>query len=162
MLKLDTGERLTTRHVVAMALGATDHSLKLIHLANKGRFDFVRVSDRAANEFFQQYKHDFGVQRVRSDMRLVTLRDAIRFAMLSSSPTAIDFQEAILDEIIRSTLENTVSQEEFHSTIARLEEQNRQLAHSISQAQPFIQTTASAAGTALQAQRGTKGIREMN
>ena len=156
MLKTDTGERLTTRHVVAMALGTTDKALEWLHRNNKNRFDMVRACETRANELLLKHKQDFGIKRVRADMRLVTLRDAIRFATLSNSPTAIDFQEAILDEIIRSTLENTVSTAEFQATIARLEAQNQQLAERIDQVQPALLTTRSSAGRALQAQRTLK------
>ena len=158
MLKTDSGERLTTRHVVALALGATDHAMALIHAAHKSRFDTVCVSDRDAIRFLKEHKNEFGMKYVRGDMRLVTLRDAIRFAMLSNSPTAIDFQEAILDEIIRATLEHTVSTEEFQTTIARLEAQNQRLSERIDLVQPALRVTASSAGRALHAQKELKAL----
>jgi hypothetical protein len=158
MLKTANGERLTTRHVVAVALGTTDNALRLIHSRYQHRFDTVSVADRHAIQFLKDHKDAFGVKYVRGDMRLVTLRDAIRFATLSNSPTAVDFQEAILDEIIRSTLENTVSTAEFQATIARLEAQNQQLAERIDQVQPALRVAASSAGRALHAQKELKAL----
>jgi hypothetical protein len=109
----------------------------------------VRKSD--AIPFLKEHKVEFGLKYVRGDMRLWTEDDMILVAILSHAPSSKEFRKDLVQFIKANAVKDYVSREEYDSLLERLK--------ALESAVPALQVAASAAGTALQAQKGTRHLR---
>jgi hypothetical protein len=162
MMEDEGGTLYTTGSVLAGALGVTPQNLRSIYANHRDEFDGVSVNAIDANEFLQQHKEAFGVQRVRQDMHLWTEDDMILFAALSNSDQGKEFRKGMKQVIKTQARKGLITKEYFDSVVSQLVAQNVELLErvtAVEAAQPAFDRAASAAGTMLQAQKHTKGFR---
>ncbi len=162
MIQLPDGKLYCTSKALCDALGLSTAALKQLHKSREKQLSPLRVSQTHSKEFFVEHRVRLGLSRVRADMVLWSERDMIRIAMWSQAPNALDFQESLIDMVRDAAVKQHVPQSTYDAIVARLEEQGRQLRELqevVFSAHTALQTTASAAGSALAAQRGTKTLR---
>jgi prophage antirepressor-like protein len=159
MMEDENGTLFTTGAILASVLGVTDNNLVALYQAHKDEFDDVRVNTTHANDFLQANKETFGVQRVRQDMHLWSEDDMILFAGLSRTPVGKAFRKEMIKAIKAQARKGFITEEYFDSVVSQLVTRLTALEEQKQQAASGLNTAASAAGSALAAQRYTKPFR---
>lgn len=162
MMEDSDGTLYTTGAPLAGALGVTTNNLVFLYNQHRDEFDDARVSTTHANEFLQQYKEQFGIQRVRQDMHLWTEDDMILFAALSRSDQGKAFRKAMKELVKQQARKTLVTKEYFDTVVAQLVQRNQNLQEQVNalhEAQPHLRHIAKNAGQMLYEQRFTKPFR---
>jgi prophage antirepressor-like protein len=157
MMEDESGELYCTSKAICEALGINEHALRMIINRNKKEFGSLRVTDRYAKEFFQANKTEFGIERVRSDIRLWSEDDMLTFAFHSKSDDSLEFRQKLRKFIKLNAKRNCVTVEQFE----QLKGQFDALCELVKNYIPAANDAASFAGRALRAQRETKPLREV-
>jgi hypothetical protein len=146
---------------------------------NAKEVDPLSRNDSDAKEFLAQNKAIFGIKRLRKDMHLWTEDDILTFAFLAQSQRGLEVKRELKKFLKEQALKNYVPRQDWDQLLASyaalyaqnqsyeaalqaLQAQFQELSARLSdleQAKPALQATASAAGTALAAQRFTKNLR---
>lgn len=179
MMEDENGELYCTSKAICDALGISYDDLKHITMRHPEEFGNLRVTDchskdgglslsnlqpknkelRVGNpnakEFFTAHKTEFGIKRVRSDMRLWSEDDMLTFAFHSKSPQSLEFRKQLRRFIKQNATRGYVTQAQFDE----LKGQMHSLMELVALYVPAANEAASSAGRALQAQKGTKPLR---
>lgn len=164
MLSIDE-DLYITQHNLSKMLGVEQKTLRNTFNNRVDEFDGVRAHSMGANDFIRENKHLLGVKRVRDDMHLWTEDDMITFAMLVRGKKGLLIRKELKAAIKSNAKRQTVSQEKYDELVSQLatlrEEvcQLSQIKEEFELARPFLEEIASMAGKTLQAQRGTKPLR---
>jgi len=159
MMEDESGTLYTTSSVLAHALGVTENNLVYLYQAHPDEFDGARVSTTHANSFFQQNMEEFGIQRVRQDIHLWTENDMILFAALSRSDQGKEFRKQMVQLVKQQARKTLITKEQFDAIVGELMVRINELEKAQQDAQPHLNATASAAGSALAHQRYIKPFR---
>ncbi len=167
MMEDDNGQLWGTNKTVASMLGISTDTVRHIYEDHREEFGGLSVADSHANslsvgqpgvkEFLVVHKKDFGISRVRSDMRLWTDDDILTFCYKATGAKAIDIRRKFTRFIKEHSKRHMISKEEF----AALEAQVSTLMEFVARHLPAVESTASLAGRALRMQRDTKPLREI-
>lgn len=87
------GELYCTSKAICGALGVHEETLRSIYNRHTKEFALLSVSNCNAKEFLQQNRVEFGVKRVRGDMRLWSEDDMLTFAFHSKSDVSLEFRK---------------------------------------------------------------------
>jgi hypothetical protein len=176
MMKTPEGELFCTSAALCSALALREgHLRKLLH-GNRNQLAPLSVTDcNSKVEFMRANKLDLGLKRLRTSSLLWPLRQALKVAYLARTEVAWEFIEASLDLVEDNATEDMVSREEFEQLEQCLSETELALVEATTSAERLerleqivmstktsLELAATAAGRSLQAQRGTKKIRELN
>lgn len=168
LMEADDGTLYCTTQVLTAALGINRTSLHKLHERHKAEFSGLmltdsqhkteelpglNVTDSKAKAFLQEHRSEFGLRRLRADTRLWSEDDMILIACLSRSPGGLEFRRGVVQLIKSNARRGTVSMEQYEADLANLQGQLQELKDMFLQSEAARQTAASAAGTALQAQR---------
>lgn len=132
-------------------LQAKDGNLSVTNCYSKD----LSVSNPNAKEFFTAHKTEFGIKRVRSDMRLWSEDDMLTFAFHSKSPQSLEFRKQLRKFIKQNATRGYVTQAQFDE----LKGQMHSIMELVAMYVPAANEAASSAGKALRAQRSTKPLR---
>ena len=157
MIDID-GTLYCTSQVLADALGVTIGDIRWLYSSRKDEFDGICVSTTNAINFLQENKHLFGVKYLRGDMRLWSENDMILMAVGARSDKGKAFRKNLVAFIKKHAVLSCVSQEKYDELATQVAELQGQVAKLV-EIQPFLEAAASAAGKALQAQKGIKPLR---
>lgn len=160
------GLRYTTGSVLAVVLGIQPDSVTMTRQRHASKFKHsLRLEDSRAKgmtEFLRLNKDSFDIRRLRKDLILFELREAITLAFFARSEKASEFSTAVVDFYADHMRAEYVTKEAYTELLSkfmtlaarleRLEEKDAQLS-------PFLRSTASIAGKSLAAQRFTKPYR---
>jgi hypothetical protein len=152
MIEDGDGKLWCTSGILCSALMISEPALRMLYHANREKFSGNCVSGAYAIEFLRSHRVEFGLNYVRGDMRLWSVRDMIKVAFLSRSKVAIEFTDCVVDLIEEHASRSPITLEQYEQLAARL----AQLEAMVAEAQPSLASAASAAGTALVAHRGLK------
>lgn len=165
MVKPDEGPMLILAKSAAGALGCTARTLWRQMLRHAQR---LRVTDCLPKEFLAQHREAFGLVRVRNDLKVLTDADFLYLSAHIQTEQAVGLHQSYIDFIIQQSRIDMVSREEYEALqrhYNQLEENYQKMEGRIERlekANPFLDKSASLAGSLLSAQRGTKGIRGLN
>lgn len=172
MIEDDEGELYCTSEILCGSLGITKEALWQVAKRHTDELTSNCLTNCQAIDFLKQNRNTLNLKYIRSDMRLWTENDMLLIAMFSKSEVSKEFRQELLKFIKANARRGYVSLEQHEALAARLlttqeDHQNlvsrlEKLESIIELARPALQETASAAGTALAAQRGTKAIRYKN
>jgi hypothetical protein len=164
MMEDSNGNVFCTSRALCNALGLTAQELKHTLRRYGSRLHPLRISafgvqngtqlgtqNESLRDFLNEYKATFSIKYLRDDMLLWPLQEALGVAFHVHTELAWEFHQAAIRMIVEHARASAVSREEFEA-----------LQQEIRGSQPFIKAAASAAGIALQAQKGTKALRELN
>lgn len=150
-----TGQVVTTTKGAAGALGVTEDSLRSMFYQHRSSFNLLSTSVAGAKDFLAENKIHFNIIRAKNDMHLWTPRQIVRATLYVESATAEFVLESMLDLIEAEARLDMVSKEEHAALMGRVD----QIEASLHTARPALQSTASALGRGLAAQRKTKHLR---
>jgi prophage antirepressor-like protein len=153
MMENEEGELFCTSLGLCSALGIPLDALDKLAMRHKDELSPLRLTDRTSKEFFQEHRVEFGITRVRSDLRLWSELDMLAVATYSRSPVAKEFRREMWQFVKKNATKNYVTREEYNQLLSRVEP--------FLAAQPALQVAASAAGLALNAQKGTVHLRRV-
>jgi hypothetical protein len=151
MIEFDDKELRCTSQALCNALGVSRKTLEHIRHRHPEHVQPVRPPERGAKEFLQAHRVEFGVERVREDMLLWSVDDMIAVAFYSTSKSALEFTKAVVQLVKREAQRSVITEAQYCELMARV--------NAVEEARGALQTAASAAGVALQAQKGTKHLR---
>lgn len=155
MMEDEGGELYCTSKAICEALGINEATMRWTYNQHKAEFDSLSVGKTNAKEFFQQNRAEFGIKRVRKDMRLWTEDDMLTFAFHSRSPESLEFRKRLRQFIKQNARRDYVSQEEFESLKGELENM-KEMVHSLMR---IANENASQAGKMLYDQKKSKHLR---
>jgi len=174
MMEDTDGELYCTSKQLCTALGITEEAIWKIYERHKEELSALSLTKRQPKNvdsdktgdrilrFLKENRTEFGIQRLRKSMRLWTAKDMFIIAVYSQSAVSKEFRNQLWNFVRHHAQVTYVTREEFQL----LEKQNQQLAEQVRQltailteAQPGLQQQASAAGTALRAQKSIKHLR---
>jgi hypothetical protein len=168
MVKIE-GELYCTSASLCAALGLSKNQLAMVMKNNKGQLNPDRVSNRQSIVEFMRFIRDaLGIERVKAATLLWPLREALKVAYLARTDVSWEFINASIDLVQENATQGMVSREEFEALERRLdlhrEESERltRLEAIVLGSQEALQVAASAAGSVLAAQRGTRRVRQVN
>jgi hypothetical protein len=163
------GELFCTSSALCSALGMTAEHLRKVVQMNKEQLQPLSVTNRhAIAEFMRANREALGVQRVKATTQLWPLREALKVAYLARTNVSWEFINASIDLVQENATQGLVSREEFEALERRLDlhrEESERLARLeaiVLGSQEALQVAASAAGSVLAAQRGTRRVRQVN
>ncbi len=172
MMEDDEGELYCTSEILCSSLGITKEALKQVAQRHADELAGLRVTNCNSKEFIINNKEQLGIRRLRKDMRLWTEDDMLLIAMFSKSGVSKEFRQELLRFIKTNARRGYVSIEQHEALSARLlatQEDHQAVVTRLEKLEsivelslPALKEAASAAGTALAAQRGTKAIRYRN
>lgn len=155
MMEDENGELFCTSKAIYDALGISKDDLDHIVSRHSEEFGSLRLTDCQSKEFFQKNKAEFGIQRVRSNMRLWSEDDMLTFAFHSKSTLSLEFRTKLRKFIKQNAKRGYVSQDAFEQLKGQLSE----LQQLVLQYLPAANEAASHAGRSLRAHRETKPLR---
>jgi hypothetical protein len=158
MVEDDERRLWTTTSGIALALGVTVRAIYNLYSRNTRHFEEVTHSvtlHQQVLNFIKDRGAHFGVKHFRHDLRIWSEDDVLTFAVLCRSPQGIaakrDFLRFIKENMRRDYAKLEAQYAEVMQRLVALEE-----------AVPSIRKSASAAGSALAAHRGTTALRDLN
>jgi hypothetical protein len=155
MLADEDGELYCTSKMLCTALSINEKALQATYLRHKDEFSSTSAANCSAKEFLLANKVEFGISRVRDDMRLWNEDDMLIFAILSKSTVSKEFRSHLRKFIKENARRGYVTAEEHKALAERMSVLEDLVLH----AQPALTNAASAAGAALAAQKGTRNLR---
>jgi prophage antirepressor-like protein len=165
MMEDENGVLYTTSAVLAKVLGVTPHTLAATYHRHKDEFEGLSGTDSAASGqpskismFLRIHMSEFEIRRVRSDLHLWSENDMILHAMYCQTIEGRGFRKDFINFIKQNAIRGCVTQEQLNE----MQTQVNELRELLAAAGPSLQTTASAIGSALYAQRGTKPLRTVH
>jgi hypothetical protein len=156
MMEDKDGELFCTNKCIEDGLGLTPDNVRKIYQVNKDEFSALSVTNPHAKDFLKTHKNEFGVKRVRSDMRLWNEDDMLTFAFKANTDKGIEFRRNLRKFIKENAKRHYVSKEQFDDLKNKFNDLTKIVLYSL----PAVETTASLAGKALRAQKQTKQLRE--
>lgn len=144
-----------TSKALAGSLGITESALRDIHSRHKAELHPICVANCDAILFLRAHREEFGVNYVRKDMVLWPLRQALVVAHRSNSKVSSAFLQASLDLVEHHARTSYVTEDKYNALLRRVD----QLQTALELSQPALSTAASAAGSALRAQRDIRHLR---
>jgi hypothetical protein len=173
MMEDDQKCLVTSGPILCAALGIAPKTLDKIAARHAHRFSwYMETNCLNISELLSQNRELFGIKRLRKDVKLWSDADMINVAFLSNSPMATHFQESVIELIRQQARKDYLSPEAFEKIVLQMSEQSAQLMELRADleslrrvfdlARPSLNNAASAAGIALQAQRGIKKLRAPN
>lgn len=161
MMKSRAGVLYCTSKALCAALGLTGNQLRVVQHRYGARLNPLSVTECNAYEsedikgFLQRHKETFDVKRVREDMLLWPLREALGVAFHVHTEVAWEFHQAAIDLVVHHSQVGAITWEQYEF----LSERVRALEDIQAGARSALEDAASAAGLSLQAHRGTKVFR---
>ena len=155
MIQDESGELYCTSKAICEALGVCEETLRTVYNRHREEFSSLSVSNCNAKDFLKENSEEFGVKRVRADMRLWTEDDMLGFGFFLKSDEAREYRRQLRQFIKANAMVNTVSREEHEQLKGRLEYIENLLRDSM----PAVHSTASMAGRMLRTQRDNKHLR---
>lgn len=156
MMEDGEGELFCTNKCIEDGLGIGSDSVRKIYERNKAEFSGVSVTNRHAKEFLKAHKNEFGVKRVRLDMRLWNEDDMLTFAFKANTEKGFEFRKKLRQFIKANAKRHYVSKDEFDD----LKNKFDLLATMVLNATPAVEKSASLAGQQLANCKKTKVIRQ--
>ena len=170
MIEMEDGLLVCCGKQLAESLGTTEGALRSLRLIRKKSFSNLSVNSIDAKGFLEKHKVEFGIQRLRKDIRIWTEDDMIMAAVLVKSERGDEFRmdlaQFIKKNATRVYIEDIKQRDQL---IAELRSENDFMkAHAervtaleaeLAEARPYLQQMASAAGKVLQVQTKTKHLR---
>jgi prophage antirepressor-like protein len=157
VLENEKGQLYCTSKALCAALGIKASTLRSTAKNHSHLLQGLSVHNLDAKEIVDQHRVEFGILRIRKDMRLWNEVDMVTIAQRSNSPAAIEFHFAVNQLIRDNARRDYVSRDEYERLLTVVEEL-RQL---VMASQPGLQQSASAAGSALQAHKKIKHLRRV-
>ncbi len=155
MLALDDGTLCCTSQSLCSALNLKESALHKIRHTHRSEFDGRSLTESKAKEFIRTHQVEFGIRRVRSDMILWTEDDMILVAILSKSSVSKEFRKQLVAYVKKNATRDFVTKEEHQKLLDRM----GALEELVAQVRPDLDSVASAAGTALEAQKRVRHLR---
>src|SRR5690348_769703 len=93
MMEDEEGHLWCTSAALCGALGLNKRTFQTIYLVHKDHFGdhTLRALDPSTKAFLVEHRDEFGVSRLRGDLRLWSDNDMLWFAAKSNSPAAREF-----------------------------------------------------------------------
>lgn len=157
MIEDDEQELYCTSAALCKALGMGQDQLDKIYKKHKNALFPVRPSDRRSNElksFIKQHRGELHVARVREDMLLWPIDEALCVALYAHSEEAVRFHREAIRLIRQHAKQSTVSRTEYEALL----EQVADLRCIVLEGQKALQVAASAAGSTLNAHKGARHL----
>lgn len=154
MMEDDRGELYCTSKALCEALGINEGTLRSVYERHKEEFLSVSICD--AKEFLRQNKVEFGIKRIRSDMRLWSEDDMLTFAFHSKSVQSLEYRKQLRQFIKQNAKRGYVSRDAFENLKGELHE----IKEFMQKYMLAVDESASHVGKALRAQRETKSLRD--
>lgn len=146
----------TTVRILALVLATKEANILELYRNHGQRLTSGMPEIRkAALEVLRQNRVEFAQPRFRQDAPLPSLPDITFISSHIKTPDADEFRASITQFALDNIRRSAVSFEEFQALQRELEEL-REFMHST---KPALHVAASAAGSALNAQKGTKAFR---
>jgi len=120
MIELEPGHLRCTNKGIEAALGVNASTLRDVYREHADRFTPLSVGKSDAKGFLREHREVFDIQRVRSDTKLWTPRDMLRFARYITSPAADEFHERVIDLIEEQARVGAIAPEEFRALEERV------------------------------------------
>lgn len=155
MMEDGAGELYCTSKAICEALGVDETMLRSTVCRYPKEFSSLSVTNCNAKDFLRQNRTEFGIVRVRNDIRLWSEDDMFSFAFHSKSENSMEYRKRLRQFLKQHATRNYVSREEFNTIKGEL----RELKEILAQYTPAANHAASCAGKALRAQRDTKPLR---
>lgn len=170
VIRIMEGLLVCTSKALCAALGLTQGQLDILYSRHIDQLNPLRPTDCVSKNdlmaFLKANRIELGIGRVRTDMLLWPIREAIKVAYLAHTKVSWDFINASIDLVLQESRENAITQEEYHkleshlslvqkegsnlrARLARLEE-------IVEYIKPTMEVMASASGTTLQAHKRVK------
>jgi hypothetical protein len=122
MMEDGQGELYCTSRGLCGALNILEDTLRHVYTRHKEEFDSLSVTDCHAKEFLQENRAEFGVTRVKKDMRLWTEDDMLNFAFYTKSGVARQFRQDLRKFIKANASRHYISMEQYHKLEQELQE----------------------------------------
>lgn len=157
----DDGTLWCTSPAVCRALQIHKSTLSELYRTHSDEFDCLRVSNSDSKKFLDQHRVEFGIRRLRKDMRLWSEDDLIVIAMLSRSPVSKEFRQELKKFVkanaVREVLKDYVTKEQYNELVERM----ASFEQLMSEGQPALSQSAAAAGSALNAHKKLRHLRRV-
>lgn len=155
MIMGDDGVLYTTSKAICAGLGIDKISLIHIYGRAPSRFSALSMTQSHTKESFREYRKEFGIVRLRDDMRIWTENDMIRFAACATSEAAEDFMQGVIELVKANAKVGSVSQEEYQT----LQQEVRDIKNTLQEMQQVMNEAASFAGKELNLHKKTRNLR---
>ncbi len=155
MFENEQGQLFCTTRAICSVLGIKEDAVRQITSTHAAELSSPSVIESHAKAFLDQHRVEFGIKRLRADMRIWSDKDMFTIAILSRSSVSREFRDGLWDLVKKQATRGYVSEEEHNKLLSRV----AKLEDLIAAALPDLEMAASAAGHALQAQKGTKHLR---
>lgn len=164
MLRID-GRLYITQQALSSLLGIDNSTIRHTYRNRRDEFDSVCVYSIHAIDFIKENKHLLGLKYVRGDMHLWSEHDMLVFTMLVRGENGRRIRQELIQVIIDNAKQKVISKKEYD--LALLDRDNMKsrltaLEEEIELARPILKELAKMSGKSLQAQRGTKTLRDIN
>lgn len=152
LMEDSNGNVYCTSRVLCNALGLSARDLKNVARRYRSRLTPARVGtlevqNEPLRRFLEEYKATFSIKRLRDDMLLWPLKEALGVAFHVHTDLAWQFHQSAIELILERARATSVSREEFDALQAQ-----------VTAAKPALLEAASAAGKALHAQMDIKAL----
>ena len=126
MVRLPDGMLLCTSKALCNALSLTETQLHTVLNRYKSRLHPLHVASLAAQnvtlrEFLNQYRDTFCIQRLRDDMLLWPLKEALGIAFHVHTDLAWEFHQAAIELVEKNAAEQGVSRAEWDALLTRMQ-----------------------------------------
>jgi len=126
MVRLPDGMLLCTSKALCNALSLTETQLYNVLNRYRRRLNPLRVESLASQnerlrDFLNQYRDTFGIQRLRDDMILWPLKEALGVAFHVHTGLALEFHQAAIELVERNAAEQGVSRAEWDALLTRMQ-----------------------------------------
>ncbi len=121
MMEDDSGNLFCTSKALCEALRINDDTLRKTASRHQDELTSLSVTNSHAKEFIKNHREEFGVQRVRSDMRLWSEEDMILIAITARSSESKEFRSKLIRFIKENARRDTVSRDQHDQLVARLD-----------------------------------------
>lgn len=155
MIMGNDGVLYTTSKAICAGLGIEATSLMHIYGRAPSRFSTLTMTQSHAKETFVEHRKEFGIVRLREDMRVWTENDMIRFAACATSEAAEDFMQGVIELVKANAKIGSVTKEEHES----LQQEVRDIKNTLSEMQQVLNDAASFAGKELNLHKKTRSLR---
>jgi hypothetical protein len=157
----EMGDRLyTTNAVLARALGITPEAVLRTRQRYAHKFSHsLRLTASQAKEelvaWLSKHREQFLIERIREDMLLFEVRDAVKLAFYARSKKAAEFSDSVIELYVQNLQMSYIPRAEHEAVLDRL----LAVETTLEQVKPILQAYASGAGRHLRDQKDTKKFR---
>lgn len=126
MVRLPDGMLLCTSKALCNALGLSEQALWNVVNRYKNRLHPIQVrtlgtQNESLKDFLNQYRDTFGIQRLRDDMLLWPLKEALGVAFHVHTNLAWEFHQAAIELVEKNAAEQGVSRTEWDALLTRMQ-----------------------------------------